>query len=272
MRKSLFAIVLLLVIAGIVIVMGLLAFQHRLIYFPRPYDQADLDRLPSGAIELSFKGTTGPQCAFYIPPRTGSPRIVWAMFAGNGSVALDWLELVARTDGRDGFLLVDYPGYGKSAGLASPKAIDEAANGAAEQLAHRLGQPANAIRWGVIGHSIGCAAGLQFAASREVERIILLSPFTTMRDMARRVIGWPLCYVLRHNFDNRARLAELAARPKPPRVTIFHGTRDEAVPEIMGRSLAAAHPEMILFHSVPEAGHNTIVDDAEAELLRVISD
>jgi pimeloyl-ACP methyl ester carboxylesterase len=119
----------------------------------------------------------------------------------------------------------------------------------------------------VIGHSIGCGAGLQFAARWNVDRVVLIAPFTTMREMARRVVGWPLCHLLLHNFDNRARLAELAARRLEPEVVLFHGTDDEVIPFEMGRSLAAEHPGMIRFHAVPGADHNTIVDTASEEIL-----
>ncbi len=256
----------------LVIVLGLLALQHRLIYFPRPYSAAQLSHLPTGAIEIVSRTPSGDQCAFYVPSAQFPPRRVWAMFAGNGSVALDWLDVVARADRRDGFLLVDYPGYGKSAGLASPQTIAESSEAAAARLASQLHLEPENLRWGVIGHSIGCAAALQFAATHPVDRVILLAPFTTMREMARRVVGWPLCYTLRHNFDNRARLAELARRKVPPAVTIFHGTDDTIIPEAMGRGLAALHPGVITFRSVEDADHNSIVDDAETEILKVIAE
>jgi pimeloyl-ACP methyl ester carboxylesterase len=79
-------------------------------------------------------------------------------------------------------------------------------------------------------------------------------------------VGWPLCWLLLHNYDNRARLGELAARPRPPRVVIFHGDDDQSIPVAMGRELAAMFPGMIAFHEVPGAGHNTILSAARRQI------
>jgi hypothetical protein len=84
--------------------------------------------------------------------------------------------------------------------------------------------------------------------------------------MARKVVGWPLCWLLLHNYDNRARLGELAARAQPPRVTIFHGDVDETVPIAMGRELGGMYPGMISFHAVPGAVHLTVLINSRSEI------
>jgi pimeloyl-ACP methyl ester carboxylesterase len=127
-------------------------------------------------------------------------------------------------------------------------------------------------RLNVLGHSIGAAAALQFAAHHPVRRVVLAAPFTSLRDMARRTVGCPLCYLLRHNFDNRARLAELAARPQPPSVVIFHGTDDALIPEQMGRSLAGMFPRIVAFHEVEGADHNSVVFAAETQIFAAMND
>src|SRR5438132_1403133 len=93
-------------------------------------------------------------------------------------------------------------------------------------------------------------ADLNYDTSQRRQRSVLVSPFTNMRDMGRRMVGWPLCLLCEHNFDNRARLAELAARANPPRVDIFHGTNDRSIPFWMGESLASAFPRMIALHAI----------------------
>ena len=77
-----------------------------------------------------------------------------------------------------------------------------------------------------------------------------------------------------HNFDNRARLGELAARPSPPQVTIFHGADDSFIPPKNGvKSLAHVNVirRMIDFHEVPGATHNTIVDEAGPQVRELMS-
>lgn len=259
-------------------VMLLFFFQNKMIWFPRHYAADYKLTLPKSIVELRYSTSRGKQCSFYIPPAdspAAAPARLWVLFCGNGSKALDWTDLIARDpEKRDGFLLVEYPGYGFCEGNATPAGIRESAAKAFTELAARL-QTTPAMmesRLNVLAHSIGCAAALEFAALHSVQRVILVAPFTSLRDMARRTVGWPLCWLLRHNFDNRARLAELAARPQPPRVTIFHGSADALIPMQMGHSLAEMFPKMITFHEVPGADHNSVVYDAEREIFAAMNE
>src|SRR5690606_8547888 len=83
---------------------------------------------------------------------------------------------------------------------------------------------------GVVGHSLGAAAALQFAAEHPVDRVVVVAPFTSTMDMARRMVGPIFAHLLHHRFDNRARLRELAARETPPRVLLLHGDNDPVIP------------------------------------------
>ncbi len=258
------------ILLGVAGFTGLLFFnQHKLIWFPRPYGPTYKLALPKNAFEVRYTTSQGKQCAFYLPPRgatSAEPARVWVLFGGNGSLALDWTDFIAHDpDKRDGFLLIDYPGYGLCEGTAQPANIEESADKALGVLAEHL-QIKPAVlesKLNVLAHSIGTGAGLQFAAHHPVQRVILLAPFTSLRDMARRTVGWPLCWLLTHNFDNRARLTDLSKLPEPPHVTIFHGTADELIPIKMGQTLAAMYPGFIIFHPVPDATHDSVVGDAE---------
>lgn len=258
---------------------GILFFgQHKLIWYPRAYGAAYKLELPKNAHELHYTTGQGKQCAFYLPAASGSasgPERIWVLFCGNGSVALDWTDFVRGDPHKgDGFLLIDYPGYGLCEGSAEPASIEESADKALAALAAHLEMKPEelASKLNILGHSIGAAAALQFAAHHPARRVILLSPFTSLRDMGRRVVGWPLCWLVRHNFDNRARLRDLAAQSPQPRVTIFHGAEDDFIPPEMSRSLAAMHPEMITFHEVPGAGHDTIISVAETQIYSAMND
>lgn len=115
-----------------------------------------------------------------------------------------------------------------------------------------------------MGHSIGCAAALMIADDLDVKRAILISPFTTMTEMGRRVLGWPLCHLNLHKFDNRTHLA--AVVKKGACVTIFHGTDDDQVPISMSRELTAANSQAVKLIEVSGAGHNDIIGIAETQI------
>ena len=231
----------------------------------------------SGAVELPFKIPTGGQTSFYLPPPSGAvpPTRLWVLFSGNGSLALDWLPLARRDQNAgDAFLLIDYPGYGKSDGWPNIENTRAAAEGALAALATRLAVPPAALepRLNAMGHSLGMAAALDFASRHpQVGEIILLAPFTSLREEAAVFIGTPLSKLLMANYDNRAVLLQLAERKPPPRVIIYHGMQDGMIPVQMGRELAAQFPGFVTFHGIPEATHNTIVAEAADDILKSMS-
>ncbi|PKO20140.1 hypothetical protein CVU37_01380 [candidate division BRC1 bacterium HGW-BRC1-1] len=288
MGKSVMRIFLVtIVFVAILLPAALFVFQRKLIFMPRGYESSFRRGLPPGAVQLDFSTVDGKQVAFYVPPRgvgssanndsstsTLSARL-WVMFAGNASTGLDWLDLVETyPDGNTGFLMVDYPGYGLCEGAPTRDGMIRNSSSAFAALVKILGTTPTALesRMGVIGHSIGAAAALDFSMSHTPRQVVLVSPFTTLLAMARRAVGSPLCYLVRDRFDNPTALARLAALPHPPRVDLVHGNADDIVPFAMGRELADAHPEMIRFHEVKGADHNMILMSAEALLLKAMTE
>jgi len=252
-------------------VIFLLGCQHRLIYHPNPY-RVEYETLLENAHgeRLRFETSHGRQTAFYIPPRVagaGQPETVWVCFAGNGSLALDWLRETDLWNDRFAYLLVDYPGYGDCEGSPNPARIRESGKAAVEALTQRLHTTLPELRphLAVLGHSLGSAAALMTADDLDIRRGVLMSPFTTMTEMGRIVLGWPLCYLNQHRFDNRKTLAHVASRPGA-RLVIFHGMDDEVIPVRMGGELAAAYPQVVTFRAVPGGRHNDLLDLVSPEI------
>lgn len=243
--------------------------QYRMIYYPRGYSYS---QLPENIIEIEFRTTAGKQSAFYYPPpesTTGNPERIWFIFGGNATLALDWYDFVKEhPDKKAGFLLVDYPGYGNCVGKASPEKILQSSKKALQTLAVKLNLPVDSLgdNLHILGHSLGAAAALQFAVLYPVKKLVLVSPFTSMQDMAVLVVGRLFSGMVLHNFDNRARLRELAERTELPAITIFHGSNDEIIPVSMSRELASLHPNLITYHEIDKAGHNYIFSIAEAQI------
>lgn len=255
-------------IAGIVIL--LLVTQDKMIYHPRPYPDAGIRQSRREIQALPYTTSEGGQTCYFVPPESGPATLnpqepVWVLFCGNASLALEWMGLVNSYPDKDAaFLLIDYPGYGACSGRPSPVSIQESADAALATLAETLKLPQAQIetRLKVMGHSLGAANALAFASRHAASSVVLVAPFSSLRDMARRSVGWPLCYLLLGNFDNRARMREIVNRPSVPDIHILSGIEDDLIPCAMGRELAGISSQ-VHFEAIDGAGHNDILTLAQ---------
>lgn len=261
-------------LAGGALVAVLLFFQSRFIYFPLRYSTAQLQKAKSiGTQEIRFRTSQGNQTAFFwrTENSAAAPQNLWLVFGGNGDLALGWLDLVcAFPSPCTGFLLVDYPGYGICQGKPNPQTIFENSERALQTLLEAKGWTADADALGVLGHSLGGAVALQFAASHSVRKIVVVSTFTTMDEMVRKQIGITLGPLLRHRFDNITSLETILSQNRVPEILILHGQSDDIVPLRMGAALAQLNPRRIKFAAVPEAGHNNIIQKALPLILQMM--
>lgn len=242
-------------------------FQDRMVYFPRAYEPGMA--VPAPLTRLRYRTGQGEQSAFWWPPAAGEARRVWLVFGGNASLALDWLPvLAALSDARDGFLLLDYPGFGDNEGRPSAAASQEGAEAAWAALARHLAVPPVALerRLALLGHSIGAAAALRFAQGHRPQRLVLVSPFTSLRAVAQYHYGAWVGPLVRNDYDNGAALAALAGTP----AVLIHGSADEVVPVAMGRELAQAHARL-RYVEIPGARHNDIFDRGGSALREALA-
>lgn len=260
------------IIALIPLVM-LVSCQSNLIYFPRPYGPntvTEWQRETAGKT-ISFKTSQGNQRAF-LQGNLKTPRNLWIVCGGNGTVALDWSEwLTKNAPKEDAWLLVDFPGYGNCEGSPSPDRIHENL-AAVVPLAWREagGQKfPDPKRLRIFGHSLGAAACLIAASEFKIQRGVLLSPFTSTMDMSEVMTGLPLGFLVWHRFDNQARLSELTARGEG-KIIILHGDADEVIPVEMSRKLASQNKERVHLIEISDGRHNTIQEANAAELANAL--
>jgi fermentation-respiration switch protein FrsA (DUF1100 family) len=241
------------------VVLALLAwlFQDRLA-FPAPRDAVpDPARLgiPNGErIELTLDNGTA-LAGWYLRARgvehgAVSSGLLW--FYGNGeNIARIWPVLRDFQPPGVALLVIDYPGYGGSAGRATEPAIYKAAEAAFAALARR---PEIGGVY-VYGRSLGSAVAVHTAAALPATGLILESPFTSATDMARLHYGLVPRVLLHLKLDNATNILRVHCP-----VLIFHGSDDRLVPIAMGRKLAATAPGPVEFVPIPGAGHNDTYD------------
>jgi pimeloyl-ACP methyl ester carboxylesterase len=258
----------------------LFVFQQQVIFHPSPYPGGRTVEasFPRPLVELPYDVGGAGQVAFYSPRADGSalPVYIWILFGGNGSHALDYGRLAAQPGLlNDGFLFVDYPGYGLNAGRPSPDTIRQGSLAALQALAAHLNTTVEALNphLGIVGHSMGTGAATILAeADPRIGRVVLAAPYTSLCGMARLMLGYGVCFLVRHNIDNEAALNVLAARDPRPRVAIVHGTQDEIIPVTMSRRMAAEHPGWIDYRELPGQNHGGIVFDDPSEVAKAMEE
>ncbi len=238
---------------------GLLFFFQRRILFPGFMVGAAPEglTLPGYVEEVWLQTSFGPVEAYWMLPDKAAPArpVPVVLFAhGNGERIDMWPETLSPfLDMGAGVFLVEYPGYGKSAGSPSQKTVTEVFLAAYDVLLSR--KEVDAERIVLMGRSLGGGAVCALAAHRPARALILMSTFTSVRSLASRFL-MPAVLV-RDPFDN---LSVVRAYSQP--VLIIHGTRDETIPYRHGVTLFknAKNAKMISY----EAGHNDCPPDWDA--------
>lgn len=196
----------------------------------------------------------------------------YLVFNGNATTALmnaGMYETLAQRTGC-GFFIVDYRGFGFNAGGPDERGIVNDAIGAYDTLESE-GRFDGGV--GVIGQSLGGGAALVLTAERAVDRLILISTFTSMDAMVRRAVPWPLYVFNRSHFPNEQRLSDLTTRgagQRPREIYLLHGRADELIPFSMGEALAEAGGPAVTFIPIDAATHFDMHVLALDEIARIL--
>ena len=177
------------------------------------------------------------------------PALIFAH--GNAELIEDWSGLRDLTTFGVGVLLIEFPGYGNSAGSTTRFEIGDAFKEGYDWLAAR--PDIDPERIVVMGRSIGGGVATDLVTNRSVRALILQSTFSSLGRLtweAFRVPG----FLLNDAFDN-----EKVVRSFDGPVLLMHGTRDEVIPFSHARRLAAARPDAELIEW--DCGHSDCPPD-----------
>jgi fermentation-respiration switch protein FrsA (DUF1100 family) len=234
----------------------LLFLMQRQILFPRGLISGLADSKPNiPALEKIWLETaSGKTEAWYLAPDRASreDRIPAVIFGhGNGELIDFWPEeLVRFTQMGLALMLVEYPGYGRSAGSPSEQSITDAFLAAYDNLIHKPEvDPSRVI---LFGRSLGGGAVCALARRRQSAALILMSTFTSVRAFTARYLAPG--FLVRDPFDN---LSTVQSYKNP--ILIIHGRHDEVIPFSHGKRLYQTAQKGTL--AVYDAGHNDCPPD-----------
>jgi pimeloyl-ACP methyl ester carboxylesterase len=167
--------------------------------------------------------------------------------AGNNDTWLTDTSFYQRT-GFDLFLL-DYRGYGKSTGRIESEAQLHADVKAAWQAV----APEYAGRKKIIyGRSLGSGPATLLATQVEADLLVLVTPYSSVRDVAAEHYPWVPSKLLRYPLPTREWLPQV----RMP-VMLIHGERDTIIPIVHTERLRAVRPDAEVLR-LPGVDHNSM--------------
>ncbi|HVF77089.1 MAG TPA: alpha/beta fold hydrolase [Solirubrobacteraceae bacterium] len=152
-------------------------------------------------------------------------------------------------------LLFDYRGYGRSSGKPSERATYNDARAALSCLLHECHADPDRVIY--LGESLGGAVALELALAHPPAGLVLLSAFTSVRDMGRIHYRLLPSRIVPDAYPSLRRIAVLRAA-----LLVLHGEDDAIVPVEHGRALFEAAPEPKRLRTLPGVGHNDIISRA----------
>jgi uncharacterized protein len=124
-------------------------------------------------------------------------------------------------------LLYDYEGFGRSEGAPSNPGVIKDGEAAYDFARNTLGlKPHQIIHFGI---SLGTGVACQVAKTREACAVVLLSPYTSLRKVAKEL--WPMLdYYPAVLFPPDLKTTDFVASNKTVPVFLVHGARDRMIP------------------------------------------
>ena len=214
--------------------------QRSFIYFPTPESR----NVAADDLRLEFDGATVQ---------------VWRMAAANEDAVIYFggnAEDVALNIGQFSMIfpnkaiyLVNYRGYGASTGSPSESVISADAQAVFDHVSQSHGNVS------VIGRSLGSGVATMLAATRNVKRLVLITPYDSIVKVAQSAYPiYPVSVMLKDRYDSLSHADSISI----PTLMLI-AERDEFIPMKSSRSLAAAlDPSMTTVFVIGSARHNTI--------------
>lgn len=169
----------------------------------------------------SYKGACIP-CVF-IPAKIPSNKILLYFHSNCEDIGLSKpLATILRNYLNVNILIVEYKGYGVYKGSPSASSILQDADMIFTYLICALRFKPEAIL--VFGRSIGSGPACYLASKYNLHSLILMSAFTTIREVAKGIVGPLLKYMIADRFNNK----EWLKSSKCP-VFIVHGNKDKTI-------------------------------------------
>ena len=227
-----------------VVYLGLITWvyvtQRTHIYFPVP------EALNPGA-EALWVESEGERIKVWHVARDRPQALIY--FGGNAEDVAGNIETLSAAFPEHSLFLVNYRGYGGSSGRPTETGLRADALAIFDRV--RELHPDIAV----MGRSLGSGVAVALASQRPVERLVLVTAYDSLVNVAREYFGWlPVGLLLKDRYES----ARLAPRIEA-RVLIVIAADDEIISRPRSEALVAAFaPGQARIEVIAGAGHNTL--------------
>lgn len=175
--------------------------------------------------------------------------VVFFVHGNAGSLDNWFVNLEFYRENNFDLFMFDYRGFGKSSGrIGSQAQLEADVRAAWASIAPRYA----GMRTVFYGRSLGTGPATTLAAEFTPDLLVLVSPYSSMRDIARLHYPWVPGALLRYPLSTQ----ETLPRVQSP-VLLAHGGQDTLIPASHSQILKARLPQAQLL-LVPDAGHGDI--------------
>jgi uncharacterized protein len=232
-------------IAVIYLLLGLYLYfnQNNIIYYP---DNQNFDTCSgfSDYQKINYNGTR-----FYFKQNSAK---VLVYYHGNGDSACEGSILKPLFEKNNySVIFVEYAGYSGDDKKPSRELIFNDVKNVRKFISNK--SFTNNI---IVGRSIGTAAASYHASLGNADNLILISPFSTLADVAQsKYVIYPASAMLNEDYNNIESLKDFHGR-----LLILHGNKDLLISPKLSRELFDSVPSAQKEYAlIPDKGHNDIM-------------
>jgi uncharacterized protein len=245
-----------LVLAAAGAVFGMIyIFQERLIFYPQGLSGEEAEQLAANdeeVEEMAFQSRDGTILHGWLlqasEEKDDGGLLIY--YGGNGEELSGQIPGMKENLPEWSVLLVNYRGYGKNEGSPREGKLYEDALEIFDETKKRYPDKQVVL----MGRSIGTAVALKTAAEREVEGMILVSPFDSLNEVAKLHYPFlPIDILLRYSFDSRNRIEEINAP-----ILAMAGGEDGIIPEERTLRLLQEYEGTLHYERISRGGHNDL--------------
>jgi uncharacterized protein len=234
----------------------MLLFQSRAVFPTHLVGRAG--PLPAGTKRLSVDTLDGDRLqGVHIPPSRRGPNetLLLLGFAGNAWNSADVATYLSQIYPEADVVAFHYRGYVPSTGSASAEALFADAPLVLDAAVQRV-RPTRTV---AVGFSIGSAVAASLARHSNVDGLILVTPFDSLKAVAQGHYPWlPVGVFFREEMNS---VESLKGRDTP--VALIAGERDTLIPPRRTEALRRKVPNLVFDRTIVGAGHNDIYERPE---------